>query len=111
MTKSGKFLVTGGLLLYGTVSLLAIIIALTNKHAMRGVPLVVVSAPWSLGIVWILSALSSNPFDGPWADFWAIGVGLTGIMLNSVLFCLFIMWIVGWGPQVEPDAETDRSGE
>ena len=98
MTNSGKFIVTVGLLLYWVASVLAIVLVLANRtDAFRGVFLVAVSAPWSF----VSLLLPSNLFDGPWGEVWAIGVGLTGIALNSVLFWLFIKMTVGRRPHAE----------
>jgi hypothetical protein len=112
MTKAGKIIVTVGLLLYGAVSLLAIVIALTDTSAWRGVPLVAVSAPWSLVLLALsLALLPTKTFDGPWGVVWVIGVGLTGIALNCVLFWLFVRWAVGRGPRGEQSTAADQPRE
>jgi hypothetical protein len=104
--------VTVGLLLYGAVSLLAIVVCLANRtDAFRGVLLVVVSVPWSLVLTLALDARPTKPLDGPWGEVWGMGVGLTGIALNCVLFWLFVRLTVGRGPRGEQSSAADRPRE
>ena len=71
-------------------------------------PLVAVSAPWSLGISLIFDVLSSNPFHGPSGEAWAYGTTLMGILLNCVLVWLFVKLTVGRVPRTEKGTVRER---
>jgi hypothetical protein len=94
VTRVRRIFVTSGLMLYGGVAIVAIVVTLVERSKTFALlPLGVVSLPWSLMILESIEALGIKRADLPGGDVvWSIGICLTGVAINCFLFWLVVTW-------------------